>query len=551
MRSAIYIRVSTNKEEQKQSLENQKELFMNLLSEKGWDLFDIYLDIESGTKSKKRPALKRMIEDARMKKFDIILAKELSRLARNGQLSYEIKNLAEIQGIHILTMDGAIDTLSGNTQMFGLYAWMYEQESQRTSERVKTALQIRAKIGKFKGSIPPYGYYVENGVLKIRVDSTPDVVRRIFNSYLSGKGFDRIARELLEEGIATPSEIAGKRNSSSLWHGSTVRKILENQHYIGNLVQQKETSISVTTEKRKKIDPANYVVIENTHEPIISKDDFHVAQQLISERKRKRPYAKKHLFTNISFCADCGKSMHYKANRKGYICGAYNKYGHTKCSEHHVRENELIEAISNDIKQMFSALSTKSIQKDIEKKVANFIQRDQKQLTNILKEIENIKKDKTTALRMKIRGEIQDEEYRLLIEDNGIQLAKLNEEKLKLEKGLLQQKQTIDFTKLIQQIEQFVQNPVLDEEILHKLIERIEIKEDGSPRIHYRFSDPYISSIFLRATHSTQHALSAETYPQAALLLFCSPRLLISANRELKLLDYRTHRQLFSASYQE
>lgn len=292
MRSAIYIRISTNKEEQKQSLENQKELFMNLLSEKGWDLFDIYLDIESGTKSNKRPALKRMIEDAKMKKFDIILAKELSRLARNGQLSYEIKNLAEIQGIHILTMDGAIDTLSGNTQMFGLYAWMYEQESQRTSERVKTALQIRAKIGKFKGSIPPYGYYVENGILKVRVDSTPDVVRRIFNSYLLGKGFDRIARELLEDDLPTPSEIAGKRNASSLWHGSTVRKILENQHYIGNLVQQKETSISVTTEKRKKIDPANYVVIENTHEPIISKDDFHVVQQLISERKRKRPYAK-------------------------------------------------------------------------------------------------------------------------------------------------------------------------------------------------------------------------------------------------------------------
>ncbi len=548
MRSAIYIRVSTNKEEQKQSLENQKELFMNLLSEKGWDLFDIYLDIESGTKSKKRPALKRMIEDARMKKFDIILAKELSRLARNGQLSYEIKNLAEIQGIHILTMDGAIDTLSGNTQMFGLYAWMYEQESQRTSERVKTALQIRAKIGKFKGSIPPYGYYVENGVLKVRDDSTPDVVRQIFNSYLSGKGFDRIARELLEEGIATPSEIAGKRNSSSLWHGSTVRKILENQHYIGNLVQQKETSISVTTEKRKKIDPANYVVIENTHKPIISKDDFHVVQQLISERKRKRPYAKKHLFTNISFCADCGKSMHYKANRKGYICGAYNKYGHTKCSDHHVRENGLIEAISNDIKQMFSALSTKSIQKDIEKKVAKFIQRDQKQLTNILKEIENIKKDKTTALRMKIRGEIQDEEYRLLIEDNGIQLAKLTEEKLKLEKGLLQQKQTIDFTKLIQQIERFVQNPVLDEEMLHKLIERIEIKEDGSPRIHYRFSDPYISSIFLRATHSTRRVSYVETYRPAALPASYIPHPLKSEDPGPMLLGCRRHTPPFLAS---
>lgn len=156
----------------------------------------------------------------------------------------------------------------------------------------------------------------------------------------------------------------------------------------------------------------------------------------------------------------------------------------------------MIEVISDDIKQMFSSLSTKSVQKDIEKKMAKFIQRDQKRLGNILKEIEHLKKDKTVALRMKIRGEIQDEEYRLLIEDNGNQLAKLNEEKAKLEQGLLHQKQTIDFTKLINQVEQFVKNPILDEEMLHKLIERIEIKEDGSPRMFYRFSDPYISSIF-------------------------------------------------------
>ncbi|WP_233880278.1 recombinase family protein [Virgibacillus halodenitrificans] len=519
MKCAIYIRVSTNKEEQKQSLENQKELFMNLLTEKEWDMYDTYLDVQSGTKMTKRPELKRMIEDAKMGKFDIILAKELSRLARNGQLSYEIKNLAEHRGIHILTLDGAIDTLSGNTQMFGLYAWMYEQESQRTSDRVKAALRIRAK-NHFKGSVPPYGYYVQDGVLKIKNDFTPGVVRRIFNSYLSGKGFDRIAKELLEDGISTPSEIAGKRNSSSIWHGSTIRNILENPHYIGNMVQQRETSISVTTEKRKSNDPSNYVISEGSHDPIISKDDFQVVQQLIAERKRKRPYAKKHLFTNISFCADCGKSMHFKANRKGYICGKYNKHGNTQCSSHLVRENVLIEMISEDIKEMFSGLSTKSIQKNIEKKLTTYIRRDQKRLAKILKEIENIKKDKTTALRMKIRAEIQNDEYRLLVEDNSDRITKLNEEKKKLEKGLLQQKQTIDFTKLIQQIEQFVQNPILNEEMLHKLIERIEIKEDGSPRIHYRFSDPYISSIFLRATHSTPHDSSAETYQQAALLSF-------------------------------
>ncbi len=515
MKCAVYIRVSTNKAEQKQSLTNQKELFMNLLSEKGWDLYDIYLDIQSGTKTKKRPELKRMITDAKEKKFDIILAKELSRLARNGQLSYEIKNLAEVRDIHILTLDGAIDTLSGNTQMFGLYAWMYEQESQRTSERVKTALNTKIKNAEFNGSIPPYGYYIENKKLKVKKDYTSDIVRRIYNSYLSGKGYDSIARELIEEKIPTPSQVAGKSNAGLVWHGSSVRKILENPHYIGDLVQHRETTVNVTTDQRKQIDPSNYVIINDSHEAIISKEDFKVVQQLIKERKRKRPYAKKHLFTNVSFCACCGKSMHFKSNRKGYICGTYNKHGYTQCSDHHIKEEDLVEAITQDIRNMFSSLNSNSFQKEIEKKISKIFQRDQKRFLKIDDEIERLKQDKVNALREKIRKEIENEEYQLLIEDCNTSISKLTEEKQILGETLHRQKEALNFNELQKQFEDFIRNPILDEIFLHKLIERIEIKEDGSPRIYYRFSNSYISSIFFQATHSTLRAPYAETYPPA------------------------------------
>lgn len=136
-----------------------------------------------------------MIEDAQDKKFDIILAKELSRLARNDELSYKIKNLCEKnQGIHIITLDNAINTLTGNTNMFGLYTWMYEQESQNTSNRVKETLKTRAKKGLFKGSNPPYGYEVKEGKLFIRDDETPEIVRKIFREYLEGSGRESIAR---------------------------------------------------------------------------------------------------------------------------------------------------------------------------------------------------------------------------------------------------------------------------------------------------------------------------------------------------------------------
>lgn len=204
MKCAIYIRVSTDKEEQKTSLQNQKDLFFKYISDKGWDIGKMYIDIESGTKDK-REQFQQMISDAKNKKFEIILAKELSRIARNGKLSYEVKSLAENNNIHIITLDNAINTIEGNTHMFGMYAWMYEQESQRISDRVKYALKSRAEKGLFKGSIPPYGYYCKDGKLFIRNDFTPGIVKRIFNEYIIGVGFDAIARGLYNDDIPSPS----------------------------------------------------------------------------------------------------------------------------------------------------------------------------------------------------------------------------------------------------------------------------------------------------------------------------------------------------------
>lgn len=125
-------------------------------------------------------------------------------------------------------MDNAINTLNGNTQMFGLYAWLYEQEAERTSLRIKMAMQTKAEKGYFRGSNPPYGYRLNKGKFIIRDDETPETVKNIFKMYLDGNGFDAIARKLYNEEIKTPSQVLGKRNQSPLWHGSTIRKILEN-----------------------------------------------------------------------------------------------------------------------------------------------------------------------------------------------------------------------------------------------------------------------------------------------------------------------------------
>ena len=183
MRCAVYARVSTEMDSQKTSIDNQIDMFRHYANHNDMEIVKVYTDKKSGTKGN-RPGLKELIEDAKAGLFDVILAKELSRLARNGRLSYELRDICQIHNIHIVCLDNSINTIKGDVQNFGLFAWLYENESANSSRRNKAAKKTKASRGQFVGSNPPYGYYTENGKLKIRNDDTPNIVRRIFTEYI-------------------------------------------------------------------------------------------------------------------------------------------------------------------------------------------------------------------------------------------------------------------------------------------------------------------------------------------------------------------------------
>lgn len=206
LRCAIYARVSTEMDGQKTSIDNQIDMFKSYAAERGWEITHIYTDKKSSTKSN-RPGFKQLIEDGKEKKYDVILAKELSRLARNGGLSYELRDTCQLHNIHIVCLDNSINKIEGNIQNFGLFAWLYETESTNGSRRNKGARRAKAKRGEFIGSIPPYGYECKEGKLFIRNDET-EIVQRIFSEYLAGKGMDTIAKDLYTDNILTPSQVA-------------------------------------------------------------------------------------------------------------------------------------------------------------------------------------------------------------------------------------------------------------------------------------------------------------------------------------------------------
>lgn len=489
---SVYIRVSTNKEEQKLSLQNQQELFVNYISSKGWSVYKFYVDVDSGTKGK-RPELQNLINDAENKKFDIIISKELSRLARNSELSYRIKNIAENNNIHIVTLDGAINTLDGNRGMFGMYAWLYEQESQRTSERIKYSKASRCRRGLFNGAIAPYGYYIKDGSLYLRNDSTPNIVKRIFNEYISGNGFDAIARKLYEENIPSPSQIAKKPNATEIWHWSSVRNILENPHYTGSLYQGRSSVISVTSNKRSLVNKENLIIIENTHEALISKDDFKLVQNLIQSRRKVRPKQNVHLFSNIIFCQDCGHGMHFKKNRRGYICGNYNKHGAKACSDHIVRERELSNFVLDEIISVINKVKKDDLYSIIQGKLTKNKNTIIKKYETCLENLQSFKDKKSKALHMLVDEQITKEDYDIFITDIDNNIKTLMKESQEYTSAL-----NGDLSHQILKELESIRTSNLDlskltRELLNRFITKIEISENGAAKIHFRL--PQLSSI--------------------------------------------------------
>lgn len=486
-RVGAYARVSTGREEQDTSLVNQKLMFEKYIQDKGWTFEKYYQDRKTGTKAK-RPELIKLLNDIEQQKIDIVLVKDLSRLARNGELSYKIANLAKAKGVHIISLDGMVNTMENNVDMLGLLAWMYEKESQNLSQRIKSIKEVGAASGKYQGSTPPFGYYLENGKLYKRKDETPAIVRRIFQEYINGTGIDTIAKNLTLEGVPTPAQVINKKNAGTEWMSNTIKTILSNPHYIGDLAQCRTTTISVVSTKRKSIDMNEQKIVEGTHEPIIMKDVFEAAQKQMVQRKKNLTAPKAHLFTNVAFCADCEKGMWFRSDRKGYICGSYGRYGTKRCSSHAIKEDKLTDAITHDFGEFLKGVNLEMLSKHFHQKIEKSLKKSTKELERIESKIKILQNRKLNYIQMRADGSITAEDFKVSNSINNKELEELQVRKVSLEANASNHKIDLDYIK--EDFLQYLYSPDVIPELIHRFISRIEIETDGTPRIYYNFQAP-------------------------------------------------------------
>lgn len=492
MKCAIWGRISSEKDTQQASIGNQHDMLRLYAYERGWHIVAEYEEVISGTsKEKRRKAFLQLLEDMKAKKFDVVIAKEISRLGRSGDLLYKFRNIAKENSIHIITLDGKINTMNSDDRFYGFFAFLAENESEVMSTRIKQSLKILAKKGEFNGSIPPYGYETINKKLMLRKDDTPNNVQRIFKLYIEGKGTEAIARILTREKIPTPSQISGKRNAGTLWHGSSIKIILTNPHYTGDLVQGRTETIGVTVEGRIEHRKSEQITIANSHEAIISKADFNLVQDLIKSRAKNTSKVKgsKHLFTEVSYCKCCGKGMVYKKNRKGYICGNYNKYGTDFCTDHLIIEEDLKQRISKDLLNQLETMQDKTYLKKVEVAIKSKINKSEKLIHTSKKELENNELKKRRMLNLLSDGKIIPELFNDYLAEYNSEKTRINEKISQYEQISNQELIKTKIDRIQKTLSELLSFKEIDSNVINRFISKIEIDAEGNPQIQYRFAE--------------------------------------------------------------
>ncbi len=523
-RAALYIRLSKEDGDkgESNSVTSQREILKEYLKlHPDIELHDIYVDDGWSGTNFERPDFTRMMEDVYSGQVNCVIVKDLSRFGRNYTDSgHYLDNVFVRLRVRFIALNNGVDTASNNmnaaTQCIsvGVTNVINESVAATTSVNVRGTLNVNRAQGKFIGSFPTYGYLKNpNDHHKLIIDEeAAPVVRSIFERFIAGKSIIGIAKELNEEGIPNPSmhkKLKGfnykhpaGRSNDGLWPDSSVRRILQNQMYIGNMVQGKNTTISYKIKQCRPIPKEDWIIVENTHEPIVSKEIFEKAQSLFNKSIRVAPQKKEvDLFSGFVKCADCYRAMHKKTNVHSYAtyhyyrCATARKMKKSACGNHTIRIDKLEETVLISIQKM---IDTAIDMNDMLEKINSSGSR-KRESTHLKKAIEAQSAEREKCMRMMVdlypdlkNGLISQEEYLRLkesitakIETLDKMIANLSETAKSYEEGVNDENEFISHFKKYGKLKNLTRS------ILMELVEEILVHDDKRITIKFKFENPY------------------------------------------------------------
>lgn len=354
------------------SITSQKTLLEEFIYEhEDLVVYDTYIDDGYTGTDFDRPGFQRLLRDMQNGNINCVIVKDLSRLGRNYiEVGNYIEQIFPLFNIRFIAVNDNVDSFqnpaSTNTILIPFKNLINDEYCRDTSIKIRSALNGRKKKGEFVGAFPAYGYQKsKEDHHKLVIDKeAAKVVRNIFEwTAYEGLGKLAICHRLNDMGILNPTGYKKKKLNQNYYNGkievrdnawcpSTIRNILKNDIYIGNVTQGKRRVKSYKIHKVEKVPEEEWITIENMHEPIIEKELFEKVQNMNQKDTRVQKNGTLSMWAGILKCADCGRAMHkkYCKNKTGavyeyYICGTYRKKSNQLCTKHTIKIEELEETV--------------------------------------------------------------------------------------------------------------------------------------------------------------------------------------------------------------
>lgn len=505
-RAGLYLRLSKEDEAQGQSgsISNQRTLLERYAREQGWEVAGCYIDDGYSGLHFDRPGFQRLLSDIEVGVVNLVLTKDLSRLGRDYiDTGYYLERYFPSRQVRYIALADGIDTFdssSAQNDMGPFKSVMNDLYAKDISQKVRAVMDTKREAGQFIGAFAPYGYQKDpENKNQLFVDgSAAEVVRRIFEEYLAGQSMAGIARQLNQDGVLPPSRYKAEiqrlpyHNANAVqgvWRAETIRTILGNPTYAGDLAQGKNEKLSYKLKSSHKLPRQEWTVVPDTHEAIIGKEAFQLVQQLLESRsgccKRK---AHSHLLSGLVFCGDCGKPMTFCKRSSGrsfvLICSGYSRYG--ECQRHTTDEAQLerivLERLNRFAKQALPPGAEETLLQSCSGRNEALWLREKAHAQERLSQIGSI-----------LQALYEDRAAQRLEESEFTQLTQAYREEKKKLQGLLEKKHFQEedgHLSLCAAAHRLLYFEQPDRRLLCRMIRRITIGQSGAVSIDYSFQEP-------------------------------------------------------------
>ena len=511
----IYIRLSQEDKDKKyesdsESVINQKELLRGYVKNNNFNLVKEYVDDGYSGTDFERPGFQNMLEDINNKKINCVIVKDLSRLGRDHVMTgYYIETFFPENNIRFISILESYDSFknqaSNDSSTFIIACNDYY--SKQNSIKIRNVLNEKRKNGKFVGSLPCFGYMrdpLDKGHLVPNPETAP-IVKNIFKWRADGIGPTEIANRLNKANIVTPSGYKKTNYSSRLidrdnWNISTVKKILCNRIYTGDLVQHTQTKVNYKSKKKITLDEKLWIIVENTHEALVDKETFEYVNNLRKRNTRNyeiKTNREKRLLEGKLFCKECKNRLTVLYRKKqNYWSVNCNRYSRDpirgRCYSHFYPYNYLEDQVLEQINKSISKLIRKLDIKELNDEVVKNIHKETTNIDKIVKELQIEKEKITNRLKTlyndRCDGVISADTYKELASEFEQKLKQINEkiEDQNVKKYKVKNKANIlpDYTKKIKKLLD-LNKP--KKELIDTLVDKIVIDKDRNITICFKY----------------------------------------------------------------